>query len=37
MSDDPIRVFQRAAALAHATVSAVRPDQLGLPTPVCAG
>ena len=33
MSDDPIALFQRAAALANATVSAVRPDQLGLPTP----
>lgn len=33
MSDDPITVFQRAAALSDATVSAVRPDQLGLPTP----
>ena len=33
MSDDPIALFQRAAAVADATVSAVRPDQLGQPTP----
>ena len=31
MSDDPIALFQRAAALADATVSAVRSDQLGNP------
>ena len=35
MSDDPISLFRRAAALADATVSVVRPDQLGYPTP-CA-
>ena len=33
MSDDPIALFRRAAALADATVSAVRHDQLGHSTP----
>jgi uncharacterized protein (TIGR03086 family) len=33
MPDDPIALFQRAAAVADATVSAVRPSQFGHPTP----
>jgi uncharacterized protein (TIGR03086 family) len=33
MSDDPISLYRRAAALADATVSGVRADQLGQPTP----
>jgi len=33
VSDDPISLFRRAAAVADATVSVVRPDQLGYPTP----
>ncbi|GAA0626462.1 TIGR03086 family metal-binding protein [Kutzneria viridogrisea] len=33
MSDNPIALFQRAAAMVDATVSAVRPDQFDHPTP----
>jgi uncharacterized protein (TIGR03086 family) len=33
MRDDPIALFQRAAAIADATVSGARPGQLGHPTP----
>src|SRR5262249_46332417 len=33
MSDDPLSLYYRAASLADATVSAVRPDQFDDPTP----